>query len=58
LRITWEDGNTSLAVAFLAKGAEKSQVVAQHSKLPDAKAAAQMKKYWSTALDRLKELLK
>jgi hypothetical protein len=33
LRITW-DGKTSLAVAFLAKGADKSQVVAQHSKIP------------------------
>ena len=57
LRVTWEDGKTSLAVAFLAKGAEKSQVVAQHSKLPDAKAAAKMKKFWSAALDRLKEVL-
>ena len=57
LRITWEDGKTSLAVAFLSKGAGKSQVVAQHSKLPDAKAAAKMKKFWSEALDRLKEVL-
>jgi uncharacterized protein YndB with AHSA1/START domain len=57
LRITWEDGKTSLAVAFLAKGADKSQVVAQHSKLPDAKAAAKMKKFWAKALDTLKELV-
>ena len=54
LRITWEDGRTSLAVSFLPKGAEKSQVVAQHNKLADAKAAAKMKKFWAQALDRLK----
>jgi uncharacterized protein YndB with AHSA1/START domain len=57
LRITWEDGKTSLAVAFLAKSADKSQVVAQHSKLPDAKSAAKMKKFWAEALDRLKTVL-
>jgi uncharacterized protein YndB with AHSA1/START domain len=57
LRITWENGKTSLAVAFLPKGSKKSQVVAQHSKLPDAKAAAKMKKFWSAALDRMKDLL-
>ena len=57
LRVTWEDGKTSLAVGFLSKGAGKSQVVAQHSKLPDAKTAAKMKKFWSEALDRMKSLV-
>lgn len=57
LRVTWEDGKTSLAVAFLPKGADKSQVVAQHSKIPDSKGAAKMKKLWAEALDRLKEVL-
>jgi uncharacterized protein YndB with AHSA1/START domain len=57
LRVTWDDGKTSLAVAFLPKGADKSQVVAQHSKIPDAKRAAKMKKFWTQALDRLKEVL-
>ncbi len=57
LRITWDDGQTSLSVGFLAKGAGKSQVVAQHSKIPDAKSAAKMKQFWSQALDRLKERL-
>ena len=56
LRITWEDGKTSVAVGFLAKG-DKSQVVAQHSKLPDAKSAAKMKKFWAEALERMKSLL-
>ncbi len=57
LRITWEDDNTSLAVAFMPKASDKVQVVAQHMKLPDAKAAARMKKYWSEALDKLKQQL-
>lgn len=56
LRITWEGGMTSLAVAFLPRGDGKSQVVAQHSKIPDAKAAAKMKTFWAKALDRLREL--
>src|SRR6267378_1065044 len=37
LRITWEDGKTSVAAAFTAKGPDKCQVVAQHSKLPNSK---------------------
>jgi uncharacterized protein YndB with AHSA1/START domain len=56
LRIAWEGGKTSVAVAFCKKGAGKSQVVAQHSKIPDAKGAAKMKKFWAQALDRLKEM--
>ena len=57
LRITWEDGTTSVAAAFSAKGAGRCQVVAQHMKLKDSKAAAKMKKFWGDALDRLKETL-
>jgi uncharacterized protein YndB with AHSA1/START domain len=57
LRITWEDGKTSLVVAFVPKEKDKTQVVAQHAKLPDAKSAAKMKKFWSAALDRLKAIL-
>ena len=56
LRIIWEDGVTRVTAAFAAKG-EKTQVVAQHSKLADAKAAAKMKKFWSEALERLKETI-
>ena len=54
LRLNWEDGKTIVAVAFLAKGKDKTQVVAQHNKLPDAKTAARMKKFWAKALDGLK----
>jgi len=57
LRITWEDGKTSVAVAFVSKGANKTQVVAQHSQLADSKAAAKMKKFWGEALDILKQTL-
>lgn len=57
LRVTWNDGKTSLEIGFYSKGADKSQVAVQHSKLPDAKAAAKMKKYWAEALNRLREAL-
>jgi hypothetical protein len=55
LRITWTDG-TDLVAAFYPKGT-KCQVVAQHSKVKDARAAAKMKKFWGGALDKLKETL-
>ncbi len=57
MRVTWNDRQTSLEISFIPKTDEKSQVVVQHSKLPNATAAAKMKKYWGTALDRLKQLL-
>ena len=56
LRLIWEDGKTRVAVTFLPK-AGKTQVVAQHNKLPDAKAAAKMKTFWAQTLDRLKATL-
>lgn len=57
LRINWEDGQTSVAVAFTPRDPKKCQVVAQHMKLPDAKAAAKMKKFWGEALDSLKQAI-
>ena len=57
VRINWEDGKTSVAASFLRKDSGKCQVVAQHRKLPDAKAAANMKKFWGEALDRLQETI-
>ncbi len=57
LRATWEDGTPSLEIYFYSKGDARSQVVVQHSKLPDAKAAAKMKTFWGQALDRLREVL-
>lgn len=57
MRVSWKDGKTSLEINFYPKGDGKSQVVVQHSKLPDAKAAAKMKTFWGQALDRLREVL-
>ena len=57
LRMTWKDGKTSLEIAFVQRAPKKSQVVIQHSKLPDAKSAAKMQTYWRTKLDRLKATL-
>jgi DNA helicase IV len=57
MRLTWKDGKTSLEVAFAAKAPDKTQVVVQHSKLPDAKIAAKMKSYWRERLDRLQRAL-
>ena len=56
MRITWDDG-THVDADFYAKGDAKSQVSVQHSKLPDDKAVARLKAYWSESLDRLKALL-
>jgi len=57
MRVTWKDGKTSLSINFAAKGRDKSQVVVQHMKLPNATAASRMKIYWAKALDRLREYL-
>ena len=52
--VTWNDVKTSLQISFISKTKDKSQVVVQHSKLPNAKAATTMKNYWGKALDRLR----
>lgn len=57
IRITWSDGKSSLEINFYSKDDDKSQVVVQHSKLPDAKASTKMKAYWAKALDRLRASL-
>ena len=57
MRVTWKDGKTILSISFLAKGDDKTQVVVQHGKLPNAKGAAKMKAYWAEALDRLRQHL-
>lgn len=54
LRITWADDGTSVDVAFYAKGDDRTQITIQHGKLPHAEAGAEMKVYWSAALDTLK----
>ena len=57
MRITWVDGQSSLEVNFYSKAKNKSQVVVQHSKLPNAKDAEKKKSYWGENLDRLKMIL-
>lgn len=57
MRVTWNDGKTNLEINFYEKDPKKSQVVVQHNKLPDAKAATRMKTYWANALDRLRDKL-
>jgi len=52
LRATW-NGAKCVSVTFCAKGTDKSQVALQHGKLPDAKAAASMKRFWGAKLTAL-----
>ncbi len=54
MRITWEDGSSSVEISFCAKGAEKSQVSLRHRKLPDAEVAERMQAFWAESLHRLK----
>lgn len=57
MRITWVDGQTSLEVNFYSKGAAKSQVVVQHTKLASEAAVKRMRTFWSRELDKLKASL-
>jgi uncharacterized protein YndB with AHSA1/START domain len=57
LRITWEDGKTSLNVNLYPKGAGKSSAQIEHAKLPDEKAAAKWKKFWRGKVEDLKSVL-
>ena len=57
IRMTWTLGDSSVDVGFQAKGADKSLVAIEHSKLPDARSVAKQKMYWRDALERLKALL-
>ena len=56
MRMTWED-DTVVVLEFTSKGPAKSVVALSHQKLPDASAAAAMKKTWSEHLDHLAEFL-
>ena len=56
MRITWPDG-TSVEVGFTGRGAAKSQVAVQHTRLPDQTAVSRMKQFWSERLAALEEVL-
>jgi hypothetical protein len=56
VRAKW-NGDTRLSVGFYAKGAGKTQVAVDHSKLANSKECARMKSYWFAALNRLQGIL-
>ena len=57
MRITRSDDKTSVDVNFYEKGAQKSHVTVQYTKLPDSSEADRMKVFWKAALDRLANAL-
>lgn len=56
IRASWHDG-TNVDVNFAAKGDGKSTVAVELARLADKDAVAEMKAFWSDALQRLKESL-
>lgn len=58
LRVLWGDGQSSLDVNFYPKGEGKCQVVVQHSKIANARAADKLKVFWGDTLDALQAYLK
>jgi uncharacterized protein YndB with AHSA1/START domain len=56
MRLGWPGGGI-VAVGFTAKGASRSAVAVQHTKLPDRQSADRLKQYWSERLDALSDLL-
>ena len=56
-RYDWDDGTTRVHVTFDAKGAEKSTVVVEHSRLADKAHADETKQYWRERLTVLKSLV-
>ena len=57
IRARWEGGRSSLEIRFVPKGETKCQVTVDHTRLPDARAAAKMKKLWAGKLEELTDLL-
>jgi uncharacterized protein YndB with AHSA1/START domain len=57
LRFEWGDGPSRVEVDVTEKAATRSQVVVQHKRLPDARAAEEMKTHWRERLVALKSLL-
>ena len=56
VRLQWPDG-TIVAVGFTAKGTGKSMAALAHMKLPSKEALEKSRKYWTSRLDALAELL-
>ncbi len=55
LRITWSDNTTTVTVNFHSKLSDRCTMVVQHGRLPNARAAARMKVYWSKAFESLQQ---
>jgi hypothetical protein len=51
------EDDTRVQIGFIAKGANKSAVAIQHSRLRDKATAAKMKTFWAERFDALAELL-
>lgn len=56
LRLDWPD-HTSVEIYFWSKGERRSQVNVMHRQLASASEVAQMKLFWTRALDQLQALL-
>jgi len=55
-RFDWGDGRARVNITFRATGEARSTVTVEHTRLPDADAAARMKGWWRERLTTLKEL--
>jgi len=56
MRVSWPDGSLVI-LGFLKKGAVKSSVAVQHTKLPDRGAVTKMKAFWHERLTALEAVL-
>ena len=56
-RYDWEDGSTRVAVGFTRVGDDRSQIAIEHSRLPDADTADEMKSWWRDCVAALKTQL-
>jgi hypothetical protein len=56
-RFDWGDGSTRVNVGFTDKGAGRSQVALEHSRLPNAGEADRMKAFWRERVSTLKKQL-
>ncbi|HYN98297.1 MAG TPA: DUF4287 domain-containing protein [Actinomycetota bacterium] len=57
IRGRWGEGQSRIAIGFVAKGDSKSQIAVAHEKLADAETARESKVYWAERLKELKQLL-
>jgi hypothetical protein len=57
MRLDWPEGGI-VAVGFVSKGAAKSSVAIEHSKLPDRETANRLKQFWSERFEALAQVLR